>query len=147
MIFRIKSDSLGRWNTVGRSFVLMSVLLGGCGPTGPQTMPVSGTVSLKGQPLTSGIVRFNPVDPQKGRPAEATLEKNGAFAMSSFKPGDGVIAGDYSITVPATLENSEALAKDKGTGIGGKSAIPEKYSNPKTSGLKQTVSPSAASKL
>jgi hypothetical protein len=91
--------------------------------------------------LTSGIVRFNPVDPSKGHPAQGSLGSGGAFSMSTFKSGDGVLAGDYTITITSTLEDSEALAKDKGTGVGGKSAIPVKYNNSKTSGLKETINP------
>lgn len=104
-------------------------------------MQVDGTVTFKSAPLTTGTVRFNPVDPKKGHMAEGKIDSSGKFKLSTFKPGDGVLAGDYDITVVSMAESDKGLAKDKGLGIGDKSVIPEKYNNPKTSGLKETVKP------
>lgn len=42
----------------------------------------SGTVTFKGEPLANGTVRFNPTNPQKGRPVEGMIESGGRF-----KPG------------------------------------------------------------
>jgi hypothetical protein len=113
--------------------------LPGCGgSTLPPTVPVAGNVTFKGQPLTSGTVRFNPTDPQKGRPAEAKIEKDGRFTVSTFRPGDGVLAGEYGISVTSFTDGPKVPDKDKGLGLGDISAIPAKYNDPKTSGLKET---------
>lgn len=116
--------------------------LAGCGGSShPATVAVGGTVSFKGAPLTNGTVRFNPVDAQKGRPAEGKIDANGKFTLSTFVPGDGALAGDYGVSVTSYKAGEEKLAKDKdlGLNINDKSAIPEKYNNAKTSGLKETI--------
>jgi hypothetical protein len=66
--------------------------------------------------------------------------------MTTFKQGDGVVPGEYSIVVyayeahpgePKTREEHEAVAKAGGLKRG--FVIPEKYVDPKTSGLSDTV--------
>jgi hypothetical protein len=116
--------------------------LTGCGGSGhPPTVAVSGTVTFQGEPLTNGTVRFVPVDPQTGRPAEGIIGPDGKFTLSTFSPGDGVLAGDYGISITSYKSGEEKLAKDKdlGLNISDKSAIPEKYNNVKTSGLNETI--------
>jgi hypothetical protein len=41
---------------------LAGLLLAGCGPAGPPTYEVSGTVTWNGQPLPAGDIIFQPVD-------------------------------------------------------------------------------------
>lgn len=118
---------------------LLSGLAGCGGSTNPPTVAVGGTVTFKGEPLTSGTVRFNPADPQKGRPAEGQIEKDGRFTLSTYKQGDGALAGEYGVSVTSFTDGPKVPAKDKGMGLGDVSAIPQKYGNPKTSGLKETV--------
>ncbi len=125
---------------VGLMFVGCVVAIGGCGETGPETIPVSGTVTYKGTPLSTGTVRFNPVDPKTGRPAEGTITSDGKFTLSTFKEnGDGALAGEYNITVMSFKVGSEGLDKDQGLGIGGEAAIPAKYNDPLKSGLKEKI--------
>ncbi|MEX0727614.1 MAG: hypothetical protein WEB58_01385 [Planctomycetaceae bacterium] len=114
----------------------------GCGGIdAPETVPVSGTVTYKGTPLTNGKVRFNPVDSKDGRPAEGSIGSDGAFTLSTYKDGDGARPGEYNVTVVSYTGESGGLDKDKALGlsISDKSAIPEKYNDPATSGLKETV--------
>lgn len=126
-----------------------AVLAAGCGGGSdrPALVRVSGVVTYNGKPLPNGSVTFHPADPQKGRPGQATIGSDGTFNPSTFAPGDGLMAGSYSISVASTEPNTEALEKDKGTGIGGKSAIPEKYSDPATSGLRETIGPDDRGKV
>jgi hypothetical protein len=42
---------------------LAGLFLAGCGPSGPPTYEVSGTVTWNGQPLPAGDITFEPVDP------------------------------------------------------------------------------------
>ncbi len=41
---------------------LSALVLGGCGSSGPETYPVSGTVTWNGKPLPEGHIIFSPVD-------------------------------------------------------------------------------------
>lgn len=42
------------------------VLAAGCGPSGPATHPVSGTVTFNGEPMPDGYITFIPEDPTVG---------------------------------------------------------------------------------
>jgi hypothetical protein len=59
--------------------------------------------------------------------------------MSSFKSGDGVMPGDYVITVLSWVPGSGPSPADERAGVGVTSAIPECYKSVDTSDLRQTV--------
>ncbi|MCR4411810.1 MAG: hypothetical protein NUV77_05210 [Thermoguttaceae bacterium] len=127
------------------------VALGGCGPSTPATVPVSGTVTLDGQPLEGAAVSFVPIG--QGRPATGQTDSSGKFTLTSFQPGDGAPAGKYKVGVskldkPADAKGGPAAAgaAPEGTRLSGppvakgpeappKSLVPPKYVNPDTSGL------------
>lgn len=50
----------------------------GCGPSGPKTYPVSGTVTFDGQPLPTGFISFTPVEgdiaPDAGKVTDGKFE-------------------------------------------------------------------------
>jgi hypothetical protein len=54
------------------------LLLAGCGPSGPKTYPVSGTVTFDGQPLPTGFITFTPTEgdigPDSGKVVEGKFE-------------------------------------------------------------------------
>ncbi|MBL8851335.1 MAG: hypothetical protein JNG89_16755 [Planctomycetaceae bacterium] len=111
--------------------------LAGCGGE-LDTVSVDGTVTYDGKPLEMGIVRFVPVDPE-GMLATGPLKAGGEFTLST-RGSDGVLEGDYTVTVESFLIDDTVPEKDRELGIGGKkSAIPQKYSDPETSGLKETI--------
>jgi hypothetical protein len=122
------------------SLVFGLVAVNGCGgSTHPPTVPVRGTVNYNGEPLTNGTVFFSPVEPNEDRPAQASIGDDGTFVVSTFKQGDGVVAGTYAISITSSVSGSEKLERDRGTGIGGKSAIPLRYTDPKTSMLVEEI--------
>ena len=129
----------------GVFLVLATVLASGCG-RGPTTVPVRGEVYFNGQPMKDGIVVYVPNDSAAARQASGRIQSDGSFVLTTFKNGDGVVPGDYSIVVyayeprpgePKTRAEHEAVAKAGGLKRG--FVIPEKYVNPKTSGLSDTV--------
>lgn len=69
----------------------------------PKTVPVTGRITLKGnQPQFSGALFFAPVEPEEGYPrrgGRALFDPDGAFEVSSFEPGDGLIPGSYRVRV------------------------------------------------
>lgn len=111
----------------------------GCGPSGPAMVKVKGTIAYKGEPLHSGMITFNPKNPKEGHVAQSEIAEDGTFALSTFKAGDGAVVGDYIISATSIVDGTEVLEKDRGLGIGGKTVIPERYGDPKTSKLEQTV--------
>jgi hypothetical protein len=82
---------------------------------------------------------FNPTDARKGHVAQGNIEKDGGFVLSTYNTGDGILVGSYTVTVTSSLPGTEGLTKDKGTGIGGKSAIPDRYGDSQTSQLQQII--------
>ncbi len=102
----------------------------GCGSSSgtPVTLiPVKGKVTYKGQPVTKGIIQFEPDG--YGRAASGHLQSDGTFELTTLKPGDGVVAGEHRISI---VELDKSLAKDRAL---------KKYGSPNTSRLTAEVSP------
>jgi hypothetical protein len=120
-------------------------LFGGCKSSGPDMVRIHGTVFYNGKPLTNvsqGIVRYLPKNGGPGaREATARIQPDGSFAMTTFKSDDGVVLGDYDITVSAysTAELSRQQTESGETVPGPKLMIPSRYLKADTSGLHDTV--------
>lgn len=102
-----------------------------CGCGGPayqlDTAPVSGRVTLDGEPLTEGVIQ---VLPKKGRMARALIQPDGTFELSTYGDGDGVQVGTYPATVSNILR--DGMPKQSTTPT---VQIPKRYARPATSGL------------
>ena len=112
-----------------RSAFLAVMLLGlvGCGgdataPNLSATLPVRGTVAYKGKPMTGGTIKFEPED--TGREAHSAIGPDGTFVLSTFKEGDGAIAGLHRVAV---------------TGASAAGAVPLKYKSPSSSKVEVEV--------
>jgi hypothetical protein len=115
--------------------LMILVGLVGCGPRRPQTVPVSGRITLDGGPWPSEAMLFFGCEPAPGFPArtgKAIVAKDGSFRVGTFgNEADGLMPGKY-----------RAYVICEGT-AGGKtvSYVPEKYQIAATSGLELTVEP------
>lgn len=78
-----------------------TLLLAGCAGVPdrpPEVVPVSGKVVFRGgQPMPGGRVEFHPKG--GGKEASGELDKNGGFRLTSWKKDDGVMPGEYAVTV------------------------------------------------
>lgn len=120
-------------------FPLLLCLLGGCGPSGPATYPVSGTVTYQNEPLPLGIVMFVAKQGPSGQPG--AIDGQGRYQLEA-------IAGEHRVAVMAmppreggrpdpTLEGGFDY-----TGVPeAKSLIPAKYNRHSTSGITVVVEP------
>jgi hypothetical protein len=96
--------------------VLVLLPVAGCGSSagpGPSSVvPARGKVTYKGQPLTQGDISFEPTD--IGRPANGSIQADGTFVLTTFKQGDGAVAGTHRVSVtgnnkvPAKYRNSSS---------------------------------------
>ncbi len=126
------------------TLAVMLVVLAGCqsrptDPNRPKTVPVSGTVTYKGQPVEGATITFVSTAGKRG--AVATTDAAGHFTMTTFEPKDGAIPGTYQVSIQKTV--LEGAPAEEATGKGGeeppagvaKDLLPAKYKNAATSGL------------
>jgi hypothetical protein len=105
--------------------------LGGCSEP-PQRVPVAGTVTIDGRPLTSGLIQAVPDD---GRPAAGKIASDGTFRLES--PSNetvvqGVVPGKYRLAISA-FEVVDEDSDDVNW------LAPSHYANFRTSGLEIDV--------
>jgi hypothetical protein len=92
------------------ALVLATTWIVGCGGKNG-TVPVSGTVTLDGNPLPNAALAFHSAD-GKGRAATARSGANGEFKISSYGDADGIVPGEYKILVfGANPENQDSADK------------------------------------
>ena len=125
----------------------IAALLCGCsgGDKQAPVFAVSGTVTYNSQPLDGATVVFLPKSSDADvKPATAVTDSQGAFQLSAA-------AGEHTVTVTkfasagggGAEESMEVAAEKEGSATpDAKSEIPEKYSNPETSGIQETVAES-----
>lgn len=139
---------------------LLMIASGGCGRSDrPNTVPVSGKVTLDGVPVEGASVMFRPEGP--GRPGTALTDANGIYSLSSYgEPNDGAVPGIYTVAVikiggpgasalagaAPPQADPNALSTIDGTSEANAAKVPEteyfvprKYTDPATSGLKLTI--------
>jgi hypothetical protein len=95
--------------------LVAAVAMPGCGSGEaklPDLIPVKGKVTYKGQPLSQGIVRFEPDG--YGRMASGKLQPDGSYVLTTQKADDGVVAGNHKVyitNVDKKLQNDRAFKK------------------------------------
>ena len=105
------------------STVIVTVI--GCGTDRPKTVPVTGRVTIDGQPPgENGNIYFSPTavaDGYSKRPASAVFIADGTYRVMSWEPDDGLVPGSYAVSVMPGNPDSKA--------------IPERYRQNSSSGL------------
>jgi hypothetical protein len=118
------------------------LLATGCGSNSPKTLEVSGKVTWQGQPLPDGAIAFTPVN-GPSRPAVGKIGADGAYRLSSFRPGDGAMPGEYRVTVESYTSWPTRTEPEKPYVC----RIPERYGKPAQSGLSFTIPADAGGRL
>ncbi len=122
----------------------MVIVCVGCGSKVPYNVaPVSGTVTLDGQPLTGGKVMFAPIaqgnTAKAGKPGFGQLNADGTFVISTYSDGDGAVVGMHWVSI---MRNLQITGPDQPAPE--PSSMPfERYNLPK----QQTVSAEQENKL
>jgi hypothetical protein len=109
-------------------------------------IPIKGEVVYNGAPLKDvpqGLVRYLP-STTEGRQASGRIQPDGSFVLTTFKNADGVVPGEYNITVTAYTTHPELTRQQVEAGAGRgmtppKLLIPEKYTDQNASGLTDSV--------
>lgn len=120
-------------------------LLVGCGEN-RGTLPISGKVTYQGKPVANARVVF--VSKSGGRSADGLTNSDGIYRLGTFMAGDGVLPGEYLVTVsstdvdvsqPPSTEITDGAAYEPPKPEEAKSKLPAKYQSPNQSGLKTVV--------
>lgn len=126
------SRYLGHSAWVGVLFVFVI----GCGGDGPATYPVTGKITIKGQPAKDIRLTFSPVDP-KGEAATGVVAADGTYTLSTGIQGKpGAMPGKYKVVIVADLSKvdmSAAYSGAKGPPKPPESPAPKEYENAQTS--------------
>lgn len=129
-----------RWGVLA----IVSAAVGCSGSSsGPVTHPVSGVVTLAGQPIADALVHFIPANGDATLAgAQARTDSDGRFEM--YLPLEmgrssqrGLPAGDYLVTVTKMELGAGVASLDRPP----KNALPAEYSSPQTTKLSAKVNP------
>lgn len=111
------------WKALAAVVALMGLGIGGCGGSdGPDTEPVTGIVTLDGQPVEGARVVFSPGS-GGGQAASGVTDAEGKYELTTFSQGDGAVVGNYNVIVtktegganPADVSNLEGLSEEEKT--------------------------------
>ena len=116
MIERMVQPALDTWSRrqaiVGIFVCLAATAAGGCQRT---IVPVSGRVTLNGQPLAGAVVTFQPHgDRNSARPvatgSTGRTDSQGRFSLRLVKPDKpGAVVGDHAVTISTSVGGSDAV--------------------------------------
>lgn len=121
--------------------VFVAGLLGCAGSDNlPRMAPVSGVVTLDGQPLTSGQVVLLPEVENKAGLSAATIENDGTFQIHTAGH-EGAPLGKYKVAVTPSMVPSAAMAANSKPKTGmPKGGFAPRYSDQKNTPLRVEVS-------
>lgn len=78
--------------------LVVLVSLTSCNKTeGPDTVPVTGVVTLDGKAVEGAQVVFVPAG--SGRAASGVTNATGQFTLTTLNPQDGAVVGNYQVTI------------------------------------------------
>ena len=90
-----------RFPAAGGLLVLLAAVTGCSGDS--KFAPVSGVVTLDGQPYGKAVVVFQPIgtkeNPNPGRGSSAYTDENGRFVLKSDSTTDGAIVGKHLVRI------------------------------------------------
>lgn len=135
-----------------RFLLAASLLIGGLGlagcQRGPRYVPVSGVVTIGGQPLAGAAVSFQPLVP--GEPSIGVTDDQGRFSLKTAHDQEGAVVGEHQIAVYCAEGAPLAPGESKPPGdiapAGFKMVwkAPQRYMKFETSQLETDVQPGMA---
>ncbi len=127
------SASAARRRRIVLSFSLALLLVSGCGDSRPPLAPITGTVTIDGQPLEQGTITFLP---DSGRSAHGRIEAGAIRDVTTWEGGDGVQLGPVQVVIQS-ITNPDTIEAD----VEHRWLIPRRYGDPQRSGLTLTITP------
>lgn len=134
--------------------VALCFIMTGCGSKQPGIVHIGGAITLDGEPVTDGEVRFYP---EEGRTWAGDVSPDGKYKLNNYKKSGQIKPGNYIVTINRSAErnakptyssyedemrgNTNNSSKPKATPW----KIPRRYSKPETSDLSVEVVPGSSS--
>ncbi len=108
----------------------------------PELVPVEGTVTQDGEPLSSVHVMFTPTGQTRGQGAMGFTDEEGRYTLST-QYGEGAPVGQYDVVL-SKLVMPDGSDYEPKPGEGpmdspAREVLPPRYSNPEASELTATV--------
>ncbi|VTS08489.1 hypothetical protein [Tuwongella immobilis] len=124
--------SRGRSLLVSLAILAAVPILGivGCSDSGVKKITVSGTITYKGQPLSSGMLTA--IGSTNNEVTSASIQTDGSFILTDVIPGPVKIG---IIPTPVSMSSSNGKAAPKRPPVN----LPAKFSNPQQSGVEVTI--------
>jgi hypothetical protein len=118
----------------------------------PKVVPAGGMVRYQGKPLEGALVTFS--NSAQGLSASGRTDAQGKFTLTSFEEGDGALPGKHVVTVskvqmPPTPDRSAPPRRGSARSpeMQPRWLIPQRYSNPATSGLTAEVGENGSTEI
>ena len=98
---------MSRRNTASLLLILPLLIAAGCGggTDGPERFPVTGKVTINGEPLDDGSIQFIPEAGTDG-PSSGAPITNGAYTIPAEK---GPVAGQYLVQIRGTKKTGKQI--------------------------------------
>lgn len=90
--------------------LLLVCAMVGCGESGPPLAPVTGTITLKGEPLTGALVEFQPIT-SEGSPSYAETDEAGSYDLMFTQDKRGAWVGEHRVRITTRNENERVAEK------------------------------------
>jgi hypothetical protein len=148
----MKAGMSARYRPIASLLLCGVVGLLGCGGGKPASkeklFPVNGVIKYKGEPVVGADVCFT--SEEKNRSAFGRTDDQGRFKLSTFSTNDGAVEGKHVVTLKMAAATTAAAVPVADTFSADyqppelnqstdpkpdKSKLPEKYGDPKTSGI------------
>lgn len=134
------------------AILVLTMVIAGCSDgstaSGPRPVPAAGMLTYNATAVPDATISLIPNDPSQPG-AVARSDSTGAFKLTTGDRGEGAMPGDYKVSVTAIVyeggENpgsvEEGNYNPNAKPATPKYIVPQKFSNPETSGLTLTIPP------
>lgn len=121
------------------SAVVLLILLVGCGDAPRTTYPVTGKLTIRGQPAAAADLRFYETGGKAAGMARpyARTDENGRFTVSTYGMNDGAPAGQYQVSV-SWKGPLQSIPPDQRDAL--PEVLPPRYGDAAASGIQVRVS-------
>lgn len=97
---------------LGVGALVAVVVSAGCDSANP-VYPVQGKVTFEGNDLVGGgSIAFVPLGNQAGKTAGGEIAADGTYKLTTYKQGDGSMAGEFRVVITQVVEREPEPSRD-----------------------------------